>query len=81
MGAAVGVVGCSSSDEPAPLILVVTDVSLKGLAKELVPLGLPLLVQFDLPHKKVSKLVAADLFIDVRRSDESPHFMTTCTCG
>eukprot|EP00775_Hariotina_reticulata_P000796 gene796-1110_t len=34
------------------LVLVTTDASVKGISKELTPLGLPLMIQFDLPASK-----------------------------
>ncbi|KAG1677717.1 hypothetical protein FOA52_001029 [Chlamydomonas sp. UWO 241] len=37
---------------PAPSVVVATDVVLRALPKELLPLGLPLLVQYDLPRQK-----------------------------
>jgi hypothetical protein len=39
------------------VVLVTTDVCLKAAPKELLPLGLPLLVQYDLPASKVSSAI------------------------
>jgi len=36
------------------LVVVTSDACLKGISKELTPIGLPLLIQVDLPASKVS---------------------------
>lgn len=43
--------------EPSSLVLVTTDACLKGLPKEVVPLGVPLLIQYHLPKTKVGRFL------------------------
>jgi hypothetical protein len=54
-----GGVGGGGPHERASLVLATTDVCLKALPRDLLPLGLPLLIQFDIPPTKARPSVAA----------------------